>query len=1035
MSNDSLFAFIPQIKPYQVIPSEDDPKEYILLLEENGASLGINHTERRLIELCDGRLAVGDIVLSVMRDSSARVTDIRRLLWDLDRFGFLESSPWEEHKLPESWGYWGTKKQPLAHFYYSTIFGGVERGIVRFALQPIVLLLQFLVLAAIFVGSFYIQLEEAASIWSDTRILIVNQSVALGVLVVLFGILAALFVSAWAGASVISAVHESPVGMALFWQSPFFRLMLDGRPLRSLPIKKAILAALIPSFKLFGIAALLSLLGAFSEGVRREWLLHLSLAFAVTSFGILIPWFSTVVSRDIVLRLRGDSVFWMTWRAVRKSFQSLFQSTKENVLHEQLFLWWGVWAIVSMVIVLRVAATLFRADFPILYSHILQENNALILWIFIIVSSILLIGVAGAVITFVWWLFRELYTEIRLRAFPQYDITLAIVIPLLFMILAALCISSDYHFSPVFLQSCTWIVGLVVTGFGIKQLMKERKGLPAKLHISVVLIGVLVLLGVLDKLVFHSVLQQNSVLNLSIILIALLLCLPVFSSRIVLDYQKLLPKYWFLLMVIFVATILYHVFLIQGEVLFNILGREVSYIVLGIDIRYGLLCVEVLPFILMTRSRSLLGVIPIPIVAILPFYMEGLRVNPSGDLYLVTLLFIPGALISTYILYYGNMARVEQSFSSSSKQSITEGSHKTIHQAHISSIEKLFQCPVHPSIQQALSDDDLREMLQSPVHPSLQQTFSDDYLREMLLKLNKLFGPNVMQVVFRCAAHQLSWQDTQKLAALMPPTVALPKLSNWDQEKVVSYLRNVPTFMHAGSESNKISSISRFKFYQKDDRIITQNTKENDLHIIVQGKAAVDVEHTFGQTRIAVMSTGDFVGEIGFLSGSERTATVRALEPVMVISVNRDEINDSMPQTLKSIRQAEAGQSWLQSLHQFNIFREFSPALLSRVSLESQHIHLEVSRTLVMHEDANQSCVAVLLSGDAVHQQDGENTRLAQGSIAGIVETMLKQPVQGVIRAERQSHLLLVNHELFSSALIELLTPKQMLLPVLNQEN
>lgn len=1005
MSNDSLFAFIPQIKPYQVIPSEDDPKEYILLLEENGASLGINHTERRLIELCDGRLAVGDIVLSVTRDSSARVTDIRRLLWDLDRFGFLESSPWEDHNLPEAWGYWGTKKKPFARFYYSTIFGGLERGAVRFALQPIVLLLQFLVLVAIFAGSFYIQSEEAASIWSDTRILIVNQSVALGVLVVLFGILAALFVSAWAGASVISAVHGSPVGMALFWQSSIFRLMLDGRPLRSLPMKKAILAALIPSFKLFGIAALLSLLGAFSIGVRREWLLHLSLAFAITSFGILLPWFSTVVSRDIVLRLRGDSVFWMTWRAVRKSFQSLFQSTKEKILHEQLFLWWGVWAIVSLVIILRVAATLFRADFPILYSHILQENNALILWIFIIVSSILLIGVAGAVVTFVWWLFRELYTEIRLRAFPHYDITLAIVIPLLFMILAALCISSDYHFSPVFLHSCTWLVGLLVIGFGIKYLGNERKGLPVALHINILLIGIWVLLVVIDKWAFQSILQQNSVLKLFFFIFVLLISILSFFTRYVLDYQKSLPKYWFLLMVLFIATITYHVSLNQ---------RDASVNILGIDIRYGLLCIEVLYFILLIQSRSLLRIIPLPTVAVLPFFMEGLRTTPTGDLYLVTLFFIPGTLISIYILYYGCLARVEQSFSSSSKQCNAENSHKTIHQALISSIEKLFRCPVHPSIQQAFSDDDLREML---------------------LKLNKSFGPNVMRVVFRCAAHQLSWQDTQKLAALMPPTVALPKLSNWDQEKVVSYLRNVPTFMHAGDESNKISSISRFKFYQKDDRIITQNTKENDLHIIVQGKAAVDVEHTFGQTRIAVMSTGDFVGEIGFLSGSERTATVRALEPVMVISVNRDEINDSMPQTLKSIRQTEAGQSWLQSLHQFNIFREFSPALLSRVSLESQHIHLEVSRTLVMHEDANQSCVAVLLSGDAVLQQDGENTRLTQGSIAGIVETMLKQPVQGVIRAERQSHLLLVDHDLFSSALIELLTPKQMLLPVPNPEN
>lgn len=1010
MSHENLFACVPQIRPYQIIPSEDDPKEYILLLEENGASLGINHTERRLIELFDGKLAVGDIVLRVMNDSSAKVTDIRRLLWDLDRFGFLETSPWDEQDLAEAWGYWGMKKQPVARFYYSSIVGGLERSIVRFGMQPVVLLILFVVLTSVFVGSFFIHTDETPAIWSQTSFLMVNQSVALGVLVVVFGIHAALFISAWAAASVIRAVHDSPVGLAVFWQSPFIRLMLDGRALRLLPLVKAIQAALIPPLKLYGVASFLSLLAALNEGVRREWLLHLSLAFAITAFGILIPWFSTILSRDILLRLRGDSVFWIAWRAVRKAFQSLFQSTKETVLHEQLFLWWGVWSILSLVLLLRFSTSLFRADFPILYSHFLQENHAVILWVFIVVSSVLVIGIAGAVITFVGWLLRELYNEIRLRAFPQYDMTLAIVSPLLFLILAALCISSGYHRSQMFLDCCTGMIGLCVVGFGIKKWMKEPKGLYVVLHSSVAVTGCILLLTVLDRWVFQSILQQYWIMQLSIFVMLAVLLFPTFSFRHVLAQENLQNKYLYPLIFIWVAVMSYHR---------TIQDQHVSVSIAGMDIRYGLLGIEVLWFVLMMYPISLIKFVILPMVAFFPFYMEGLQTNPPGDVYLVTLLFIPGAVFSGYIFVHGCMMRIEQSFVSSQNQSNSQETqdkpeaHKTIHPILISVMEKLFQCPVQPTLQTMYSEDDLREML---------------------LKLNRSLGPSIMRLLFRCAAHQLTWQQTQKMASLMPPSVALPKLSNWDAEKVVSYLRNVPTFMHAGDEINQISAVSHFRFYRKDDRIITQDANESDLHILVLGKAAVEVEHTFGNTRIAVMSVGDFVGEIGFLSGSARTATVRALEPVMVISVSREAIDESMPLTLQNIREAEAGQSWLQALHEFTVFREFPPGLLSRVSLESQHAHLEVSRTLVLHQEPFKQCVAVLLSGEAVFQQDGENVHLQKGKIAGIVETMLNEPVQGIIRAERQSHILLVNQELFRSALIELLTPKQMLLTPSNPE-
>jgi CRP/FNR family transcriptional regulator, cyclic AMP receptor protein len=65
------------------------------------------------------------------------------------------------------------------------------------------------------------------------------------------------------------------------------------------------------------------------------------------------------------------------------------------------------------------------------------------------------------------------------------------------------------------------------------------------------------------------------------------------------------------------------------------------------------------------------------------------------------------------------------------------------------------------------------------------------------------------------------------------------------------------------------------------------------LYVVVSGKVAICLpEHE--KTPLAVLSVGDFFGELGLLDDSPRSAQARALEPVVLIVLSRTDFERLM---------------------------------------------------------------------------------------------------------------------------------------------
>ncbi len=77
------------------------------------------------------------------------------------------------------------------------------------------------------------------------------------------------------------------------------------------------------------------------------------------------------------------------------------------------------------------------------------------------------------------------------------------------------------------------------------------------------------------------------------------------------------------------------------------------------------------------------------------------------------------------------------------------------------------------------------------------------------------------------------------------------------------------------------------KVYQDGEVIVRQGEMGNCMYVIQSGKAEV-VEETNGQTvPLAVLSENDFFGEMAIFEDQVRSATVRALGAVRVLTVDK----------------------------------------------------------------------------------------------------------------------------------------------------
>jgi len=102
-------------------------------------------------------------------------------------------------------------------------------------------------------------------------------------------------------------------------------------------------------------------------------------------------------------------------------------------------------------------------------------------------------------------------------------------------------------------------------------------------------------------------------------------------------------------------------------------------------------------------------------------------------------------------------------------------------------------------------------------------------------------------------------------------------------------LRNVPIF--AGLPESQLQLLTRVvgrKSYPRNSTVIAAGDPTDALYIVISGRLKVMMSDDEGREVIlAILSQGEFFGEMGLIDESPRSATVIAIEPCELLTINK----------------------------------------------------------------------------------------------------------------------------------------------------
>jgi CRP/FNR family cyclic AMP-dependent transcriptional regulator len=117
----------------------------------------------------------------------------------------------------------------------------------------------------------------------------------------------------------------------------------------------------------------------------------------------------------------------------------------------------------------------------------------------------------------------------------------------------------------------------------------------------------------------------------------------------------------------------------------------------------------------------------------------------------------------------------------------------------------------------------------------------------------------------------------------------------FDREKIAKFE------IFEGLNANEIDNILSLcqEVACQDTEIIFENSSlSSDFFILLEGRVSVeiDVSHMDKNGRekvqLAILRTGNVFGEIGFLGGKRRSASVKAIEKVLVLKINGKKLEE-----------------------------------------------------------------------------------------------------------------------------------------------
>lgn len=193
------------------------------------------------------------------------------------------------------------------------------------------------------------------------------------------------------------------------------------------------------------------------------------------------------------------------------------------------------------------------------------------------------------------------------------------------------------------------------------------------------------------------------------------------------------------------------------------------------------------------------------------------------------------------------------------------------------------------------------------------------------------------------------------------------------------------------------------------------------MYIVVRGMLEASREIEDERTVLAGLGPGALVGEMALVTGTPRSATISALEPVRMLKIDKPSL-EALAQVSQAIGSELASFCYRRMM--LNLLQ--TSEILSAVPAEERHHllqhfetrHVDSDVTLIDEGSENDEAHLIASGEVVVEDHDGEViARLGPGAVVGEISLVLRRPARSYVRTTAPTVLLTLAREQFEAAI------------------
>lgn len=250
---------------------------------------------------------------------------------------------------------------------------------------------------------------------------------------------------------------------------------------------------------------------------------------------------------------------------------------------------------------------------------------------------------------------------------------------------------------------------------------------------------------------------------------------------------------------------------------------------------------------------------------------------------------------------------------------------------------------------------------------------------------------------------------------------------DWRVRERLDLLAHLPFLQQAGPVALRRVAERLHEHAFGAGRIVVREGDRGDCFYLIQdGRAEVLQADGDRTVQVALLGPGDYFGEIALLRNVPRTATVRAVEDLGLLSLGRDDFERLLAPQMGLFDAARARLEWREKVRAIPAFAGLGPSELDLVLAKLVEHHFERGEVLMRQGDPGDRFyvivggrVEVLVAGAAADPAGpGERVAtLGEGQYVGEIALLLDVPRTATVRALEPVHALSLTRREFRDLL------------------